>query len=276
LLKLSLFASSPRHFTARLVAGILLLNLVVMGLAAFAIYEDKLEHEGRARVVTQNLSLLLEHDVSAVFDRIELSLNIVADEHDELVAAGPINAVVFNAFLKHLQSHLSEIISLRVTDANGLVRYGEGVQAGTRVDLSDREFFVQQSGNPKAGLVIGKPVQARISKEWVIPVSRRLNRPSGAFAGIAYANIPVAYFVQKFSSLNLGKHGLVILRSVDHISMARYPEVQEGGGVVGQYALTDQLRNLLRDNPDSVTYVAPSPSDHIERTFSYRKLAAYP
>lgn len=268
--------SISRNFTARMVAGILLLNLVVIGLAAFVIYEDRLEHEARARVTVQNLSLLLERELSSVFDRIDLTLHIVVDEIEEQLKAGKLNESRLNTSLKHHQTHLTEVISLRVTDAKGRVRYGEGVSSGTVVDLSDREHFILQRGNPKAGLVIAKPVQEQISKEWAIPVSRRLNRPDGTFAGIVDVNIPVAYVVSKFSSLNLGKHGLATLRSRDHISIARYPEAQDGGGAVGQFALSDQLRSLLKDNPDGVTYVAPSPTDRIERTFSYHKLAAYP
>jgi diguanylate cyclase (GGDEF)-like protein/PAS domain S-box-containing protein len=276
LLNISSFFLSSRNFTIRLVTGIVLLNLVVIGLAAFAIYADRFEHEERARVTAQNLSLLLEREVGSVLDRLDLGLQVAADEYEELAALGPIDEAGFNAFLKHLQSHLREIISLRVTDANGLVRYGEGLQAGTAVDLSDSEFFIHQRDNPKAGLVIAKPVQARISKEWVIALSRRLNRPGGAFAGIVYVNISVSYFVKKFSVLEMGSHGLVALRSMDHLSMARYPQAEQGGGAVGQSALSDQLRGLLTDNPSSVTYIAPSPTDHIERIYSYNKLKDYP
>lgn len=254
----------------------LLLNLVVMGLAALAIHEDRIEHEARARISAQNMSLLLERDVSAVFDRIDLALRTVVDEIEQQIAAEPVDEVRLTAFLKQQQSYLLEVISLRATDANGLVRYGEGVLPGMTVDISDRDHFILQRGNPKAGLVIAKPVEARIGQVWSIPVSRRLNRPDGAFAGIVYVNVPVAYFVKKFASLDLGPHGVIALRSADHISMARYPEVKEGGGVVGQLAISDQLRSLLKKNPGSVTYLAPSPSDGIERIFSYRKTVAYP
>lgn len=266
----------PLNFTRRMVIWMLLLNLLVIGLAAFTIHEDRLEHERRARITAQNLSTLLANDLNAVFARSDLVLRTVVDEIEELLAAGPVQRVRLDAFLKQQQSHLPEIISLRATDDNGLVRYGEGVQTGTPVDLSDRDFFILQRGNPKAGLVIARPVKARISKEWVIPISRRINRPNGNFAGIVYLNIPVTYFVNKFAALNLGSQGLITLRSTEHISMARYPEVLEGGGAIGQFAISDQLRNLLKNNPVSVTYVAPSPADHIERFFSYQKLDGYP
>jgi diguanylate cyclase (GGDEF)-like protein/PAS domain S-box-containing protein len=275
LLKLSSLLVSPRNFTARLVAGVLLLNLTLVGLAGFAIRDDRQVHEGRARTTTQNISLLLERDVSAVFDRTNLILLSAVDEIEKQIESGPINEARLNTFLRLQQSRLPEIIGLRITDAKGLVHYGEGVVPDT-VDLSDREFFMAQRDRPKAGLVITKPVKARINQEWVIPVSRRLNQPDGKFAGIIYANIPVAYFVKKFSTLKLGPHGLVSLRSADHVSVARYPETQEGGGLVGQAAISDQLRGLLKDDPSSVTYIAPSPSDRIERTFSYTKLTTHP
>jgi len=276
LLDFSSFFRFPRNFTARMVAGIVLFNLAVVGLAAFAIHEDRLEHEARARVSAQNLSLLLEREISAVFDRIDLALFIVVDGIEAQSTAKGLDKARLNAVLTDHQAHLPETFSLRATDANGVVRHGDGVSAGTVIDLSESEYFVLQRSNPKAGLVIAKPVQAGISKKWVIPVSRRLNRPDGAFAGIVYGNIPVDYFVKKFASLTLGPHGMVALRSVEHISMARYPVVQEGVGLIGQFTLSDQLRSLLKDNPGSVTYVARSPSDHIERTFAYHQLANFP
>lgn len=267
---------SSLSFARRLVAGVLLINTLVIGLASLGIYQDRLEHDRRSRTTVENLSMLLESDLTAVFDRTELLLRTVVAEIEDQLARGGIQPTRLSAYLKLQQSHLPEIVSLRVTDDNGLVRYGEGVQPGTPVDLSDREFFILPRGNPKAGLVIAKPVKARISNEWVIPVSYRINRQNGDFAGVVYANIPVTYFVRKFSVLQLGSHGLVALRSTEHYSIARFPEVQEGGGAVGQFAISDQLRSLLKDDPSSVTYVAPSPQDRIERTFSYRRMAGYP
>jgi diguanylate cyclase (GGDEF)-like protein/PAS domain S-box-containing protein len=268
--------TQPMGFAKRLFAGMLLLNLLVIGLAAFTIREDRQEHENRARTTAQNLSLLLASDLSDDFDHSNLVLRNVVDEVEERLAAGTVQGAQLDAFLRQQQSYLPEIINLRVTDANGLVRYGDGVSAGTAFDISDRDHFIRQRGNPKAGLVVARPVKARTSKEWVIPLSRRINRPNGKFAGIVYINISVAYFVNKFAKLDLGSHGLVAMRSAEHISMARFPELREGGGAIGQFAISDQLRSLLKDNPDSVTYIAPSPADRVERIYTYQKLRDYP
>lgn len=276
MLKSLSLASLSSHFNGRLLGGLLLLNLLGLGLAARAIYDDRMEREGQARVSVQNISLLLERETNAVFDRVDLGLHTVVDEVESQIANGRVNDERLNAFLKHHQGHLPETVSLRVTDANGRVRHGEGVLPTQEINLRDREFFILQRENLKAGPVIGKPLRDRINQAWSIPVSRRVNRPGGEFAGIVYINIPVAYFVKKFASLELGPHGLVALRSAELISMARYPEVQEGGGVVGQVAHSEQLRDLFKTQRSSATYVARSPSDEIERTFSYNKLANYP
>ncbi len=257
-------------------SGIALLNLVVVGLAGIAIYEDKLEHVGRSRTTSQNFSLLIERELSAVFDRIDLSLHLVVDEFERRNAAASFDEDEVKASLLHHQSHVAEITSMQITDANGLVRYGDPSASQHLADLNERDFLVLQRGNPNAGFVIGKPVSAGVRQEWVIPVSRRLNLPSGEFAGIVFASIPVAHFVDLFSTLSLGSHGLVALRSADHISMARFPPLQSDGGRVGQFALSKELRGLLAHNPSSVTYVAPAPLDQIERMFAYTKLAHYP
>lgn len=267
--------SGQDRYLVRLVAGTLLLILVVMALAVLVTYEDRLEHDRRAHTTVHNLSLLLEREIGAEISRIDLVLRMVAEEAEDELASKRALDPGFNAFLARQEKHLPEISSLRVTDAHGQVRFGKGVVPGA-VDLSDREFFIRHRGHDQAGLVISTPVLARISKEWSIPLARRINRPNGDFAGVVYANIPVSHFTRKFAELRLGASGVVALRSAGHISMARYPEQLEGGGVPGQFALSDQLRRLPHDNPDSVTYVAPSPSDHIERVFGYSRLKNYP
>lgn len=267
---------SSRNFTVFLVAGVLLLNALVAGVALLGAASSKREFQARARITTQNLSLLLERDLSSVFDRIDLTLNTVVDEAERQIKAGGISRTTFNDFLSHQQHRLPEIISLRVTDEGGAVRYGEGVPLASAVDVSDRGFFVRARSSVDPGVIVGKPVQARISAQWVVPVARRISRPDGRFAGIAYANLPASYFADKLASLSLEQRGLVALRYTDHFSLARHPESFEGGEAVGQLPISDQLRELLKSDPASVSYDAPSPTDGVERTYTYTRFQKYP
>lgn len=263
------------HYMARIASGALLLTMVVIGFAIWVAYDDRLELDQRAHTNVRNVSLLLERDISAEFERIDMTLRTVAEEAQRELANGRFDGQRINDLLALQQSHLPEIISLRVTDETGLVRYGKGVVPGA-VDLSDRDFFIRQRDGVKPETIITAPVLARISNTWTIPVSRRINWPDGRFAGVVYANIPVEHFTRKFSQLELGRHGLVTLRSASHLSMARFPQAVEGGGAPGQFALSDQLRQLLVQGKADFTYVAPSPTDHIERIYGYTSLKDYP
>ncbi len=130
--------TAPAGFARRLTAGMALLNLLVIGLATISIYEDRLEHERHARTTVQNLSQLLAKDIAAVFDRCDLVLHTVSKEIEKQLASGTVQRVQLDTFLKQQQSHLTEIVSLRVADENGLIRYGLDVPGGTPVDISDR------------------------------------------------------------------------------------------------------------------------------------------
>lgn len=270
-----LLFTPPLSFAKRLIFGMLLLNLVVIGLAAFVIHEDQHEHERRAQTNVQNLSQLLANDLDDVFSRSDLVLLTVVDEIEKQFAKGALQPAQFAVFLKQQRSHLPEIITLRVTDENGLIRFGEGIPAGSPVDISDREHFILQRGNRKAGLVIATPVMTRISGKWAIPISRRINHPDGKFAGIVAITIPVAHFVNQFAKLDLGTHGLIAMRSTWNVLLARYPELKDSTAI-GQLAISSQLRELLKSNPASVSYIATSPTDQIERIYAYQKLSNYP
>lgn len=268
----SLFTLSPSNLTARLVIGSLLLNLLVFALAALSLYEDKRQHEERTAIATKNLAELLERDISATFDRIDLILRGAVDKLEARLASGNMDEARLNAYLARQQARLPEIDGLQTTDVLGQIRYGKGQAVG----LADQVPLMRQHSDPKAGLVIGKPIRTNTENSWVIPVSRRINQPDGTFAGVVQAHLPVAHFVSRFSALDLGLHGIVTFRDADFASLARYPEAQEGGGAIGQFAMSDELRSMLAQDVHRGTYFAPSPADHIKRIFSYRKTDAYP
>jgi PAS domain S-box-containing protein len=268
--------------------GMLLLNLVVMAVAAMSIYKSWEQYNQRARVAAENMSILLGREIGSVLNRISIALQntVQAYELEKPIATNRLKAEHFNDFLRQQQTFLPSGLRLRVTDQDGIVRYGAGIVPGMMLDVSKRENFMLEKEKEKekekeADLVISAPVRALNRDEWVIPVSRRLNRPDGSFAGIAYVNIPTSFFVESFAALNVGANGLIALRNENQIMLARYPVVQTGGGAVGQFAISDQLRTLLQDNqshpdqPLSFTYSTRSPSDGLERIFSYRQLLPY-
>lgn len=260
----------------RLAVGVMLTNLFVAMLAGLWLHHSKQQDQEDAAIATRNLARLLEQYIASAYGKIDLGLLAVVDQVEQQAAAGGIDAARLNSFLMRQKNRLPDALSLRVTDAQGVVRYGPGVTPEVQVNVADRAYFTLQRDHPGAGLVIAKPVFARISQAWVIPVSRRINRADGSFAGVAYANIGLEQLGKTFSAIDIGKHGVISLRDDEFGLVARQPEPESIGIGIGQKTVSTKFRELTQSGQAAGTYIAYAGTDHIERVFSYRKLASLP
>lgn len=254
--------------------GAVAINVLIVSLVGLAIRSAGDAHNEHAVILGQNIALLVEREVSNLFDRMDRTLRECVQDIAQDGAAGTER---INDILRRQETRLPEILSIGATDAAG--RSDSGAEASSpdaMPDLRESEQFIRQRDLPRAGLVIAKPFQLPGSGEWVLPLSRRLNDQRGQFAGIVYVNLPVAYLVQKLSTLELRPHGMIGLRNMDGLSLARVPEIRAGDGAPDQVAVLDRLRALLADQPAGGIFRGKSPVDGIERLFVYRKAATHP
>jgi diguanylate cyclase (GGDEF)-like protein/PAS domain S-box-containing protein len=256
--------------------GVLLINLFVFIMAGLWLDHSKFQDHEDARVSTQNLAQVLEQYIVGVVGKTDLALLTVVDEVGRQFAGGGINGPALSTFLEQQQARLPELESLRVTDAQGVVKYGLGVVPGARVNIADRDYFILAHDGPKDPLVVSKPLFARISKKWAIVLARRINRPDGSFAGVVYVNLALEQLNKMFSTIKVGKHGVISLRDEEFGLVARYPEPQSVGANIGQKVVSNQLRELVKAGQTTGTYIAYGGMDNIERVFSYRKLPSPP
>ena len=269
-------AAYSTPFVRRLVEGIALVNLLIFGVLAFSLYQSLVEAEDRAELMGQNLSLLLAQDISGYIGKIDLTLLASADEIERQLAHGSIDTQAINSFLERQQGRIPNIFSLRMSDANGIVLYGRGVNPAAHVTNSDREYFVRQRDNPKAGLVIGKPIVTRIDGKWAIPFSRAIHLPDGSFGGVVYINVAMEHFVEIFSAVDAGSRGSVSLRDAELRIFARYPMPADAGKVIGEPLLVPELEEIIRAGRAAGTYVTNRTVDGVERRFAVHKLSGYP
>lgn len=210
----------------RLLAGILALNLIVAILIALTLYESRKQHEEQAMVAARNLSRLLEHDFAASFDKIDLTLLSVVDEVSQMRRSGSLDASALNAFIARQAARLPELSDLRTVDWQGNVRYGTGRRPDTLINIADREHFIRLRDHSDAGLVVSKPAVSRSSGKWRIVLTRRLNQPDGSFAGIVTAVMELDKITAKFSALDVGRRGVIVLLNSELALIARYPTIE--------------------------------------------------
>lgn len=260
----------------RLAVGTLLVNLFVAALAVLWLNHSKQQDQESAAVATRNLAQLLEQHLVEEVEKIDLALLSAVEEIERQTANGGIDRQATNAFLARQQERLPGVFGLRVTDAKGTVIYGHGVNPDVRQDNSDREYFTRQRDNPKAGLVIAKPILTRIDKKWAALFSRSIHLPDGSFGGVVYANMSLEHLSKVFSTIDIGKNGVIALRDKEFGLVVRHPEPQSISASIGNKAASGEFLELTRSGHTSGTYIASAAIDNIERVFSYRKPSSLP
>ncbi len=255
-----------------MVTGVALINLFVFGVVAFSLYQSFGEIEESAELTAENLSQMLAQDVGSDIDKIDVMLGSAIDEIERQIAAGGIDRQALNAFLGRLQGRVPEVISLRTTDANGIVSHGLGANPDARLNNSDREYFTRQRDNPKAGLAITKPVLARIDKTWVVPISRSIHLPDGSFGGVVYVNVALGHLTKTFSAIDVGRFGSVSLRDAEQRVFAAYPEPPNFEKRIGEKLAIPELQELIQAGRNAGTYVTDHTVDGVERKFAVRKV----
>lgn len=269
-------AASSVSFVRGLVAGVVLINVFVFGVVAFLLYQSFAEFEERTESTAQTMAQLLAMDLAGDIDKIDLALRSTADELERQLARGGIDTPATNAFLARQQARLPEIFSLRATDSAGIVRYGLGVDSGARQNNADREYFVRQRDDPKAGLVIAKPVFTRLDQAWAVPMSRAIHLPNGSFGGVVYVNVGLAQLAKTFSAVDVGQHGSVSLRDQAQRVFAIYPPPREMSKLIGEKFVIPELQEIIQAARVFGAYRTSHTIDGVDRKFAAHQLQDYP
>lgn len=254
----------------------LLPNVLVVVLAAWALHESRLKYEERATVEVQNLAQLLDHDISASMRSIDLALQATVMEVERQSAAGPLNAQALNLYLEQQLFLHPDLDGLRVADAQGLMTHGTGVSPASKVSIADCDYFARLRSQTDAGMVIGRPVQGRISGKLATTVSRAIRHRDGSFAGVVVGAVPLSRFTRAFAALALGKGGSFTLFDDDMRIVIRHPDGPDAKTRVGMTFGSPALKNLVHRGVIEGTYQAVSTIDGVNRVFAYRKVRGVP
>ncbi len=235
----------------RLALSVLSIIFLVVSLAGLSLYHCKRQHEKQVIISTENLSQVLGGNIQHILDRTDSVLLAVADEIQRQTVSGGVNEQALNTFIARQKERLQFADSLRMADEKGMVRYGTAVVPALKINIADRDHFTRPRNNPNPLFFVSKPVVTRIDKKWALPVSRRLNKPDGSFAGVVYANIELKTFIDRFSSLSIGQSGAVTMCDQEFKIIVRYPEPGGLGSTIGSKSATPQMLEMIQTGGES-------------------------
>ncbi|HCY15571.1 MAG TPA: GGDEF domain-containing protein [Curvibacter sp.] len=261
-----------RSFVARLVLAVLALNLGVILFAAWALQQSRLQFEERAAVTTDNLARLMGHDITASMRLIDQVLLTIVTEAEHQLAGNAAVSDTLNTRIEQQLKRLPELGGLRLANAQGELTHGTGVSRTDRVSIADRDYYSLLRRQPDAGLVIGQPVQGRISGKWVITLSRAIRGPDGTFAGVVVGAVPLTHFIAQSVPLQIGAGGAFALFDDSFRLVVRHPSPGDMAQSVGMPFGSPELRRLLASGQTSGAYKSRSSVDNVERISSFRKI----
>ena len=261
-------------FLKWLLAITVMADLFFIGLVGHSLRQSWLRNEERAEITTQNLSLVFAGGIAGVIDNIDLAVLTVADEVEKQFAAGGISSQTLNTFIAHAKAHLPIIDGLHVFNAQGENLYGTGANLGAQVSMSDRSLCIWLRSDPKAGLVISKPVQGD-GKKWSIIFARRVNQSDGSFAGMVCGTITLEQLIKTFSTVNVGENGALALRDEELVLIARNPVPKDFENLIGKKNASPELQRAVQAHKEAGTFRSQA-FDKIKRVYSYSKVSNYP
>ncbi len=267
---------TPRPVIVALTGGLLLLNLFVVSLIGLGVYESRRQHEERGRVTTQNLAKALEQDIADQIGKIDLALFALAQEYTRQHKQGSPGDTVMQDAISAIRTRLPDIGALSVSNAAGDLTASIGTESAIVPNIADREYFSRLQTQSDDALLVAKPVVSRVTGQWILIFARRLNNADGTFAGAVYGGIHLDHLQQQFSSLDIGKQGMVALRDAKLNLIARFPMRKPLVPGVDRASVSRQTLSSFEANRQSGTYIGTSAMDHVERMVSYRQITNYP
>lgn len=244
--------------------------LLLVGLTGWFIHILRAEQLERAESATSNVARLVGAQVESAMKTAQVIL-VDVKERVEQGEAG-------SGSSQRLRNHLVEVAQ-SMPELHGVFVYAaDGTWLATSSSLtvtgnnSDRAYFKHHRSNASSGIYIGGPVKSRSTGAWIIPVSMRLNRPDGGFAGVALVTFRVNFFEALYDRLDIGKSGTVLLALADGTVVYRKPFRED---VIGSNLSDGSIWAELRTKPvGSAMLVAKV--DGIERLYAFRKLQTFP
>ncbi|TDP44036.1 diguanylate cyclase [Zavarzinia compransoris] len=142
-----------------------------------------------------------------------------------------------------------------------------------RFNYSDRAYFDYHRGHAEISLHIGEAVLSKTSGNWIITVTRRLNKPDGSFNGVVLASISLDFFKRFYDGFDVGERGVITLVRGDGRILMRKPfeEATLGKSMLNGPVFRDLLPRGPTGNAETVSSI-----DGIRRFLSFRRVEDFP
>lgn len=266
--------AADRVIRRRLAAGLIFVNLFVAALAVSSLRHSWRQFHERAEISTGNLARLLDNEFSSDFEKIDGAL--LALSHEALRNVGRDGGInkEFGGYMRRQQARLPEVSGLRLVDETGKLILAADEAGIATVPVADS--CVRNLEMVPGELLVGGVVPSDDSRRRIVSLSRRVESSDGRLVAIVCADLSIKHLVSSFQALELGAGSAASLRDSQWRIVARHPEVVATTAVANQPVMSRPVQELMASGETAGVYRANSALDGAERTYSFRRVGAYP
>ncbi|TWI57432.1 diguanylate cyclase (GGDEF)-like protein [Pseudomonas duriflava] len=252
------------------------LGLVFLSLAGLELWQGWTAHGvavQRSEEATANLTKSLAQHAEDALSEVDIAL--IGLQHQlELQDERAFQRESIRALLKKYKAALEQVEGLFVFDQEGRWLATSMEYSPWKGSNADRDYFDFHRRNTNPDLHIGSALHSRTTGNWVIPVSRRLYRDDGRFAGVILATLKMDYFLDFYKDFEIDESGVIVLAIPDGTILARRPFKDEylvGRNLEKSYVFTTSLQQS-----SSGIVSIKAVIDGVERLYGYQRLEKYP
>ncbi len=256
----------------RLLVALMATALLAICLIFVSVMGDARKDVGGAVTISAgNLAGAVAHDVDRNIELLDLSLQAVTTSWSNPTVQALTPALRDMLLFDHSAS-ASGVGPIAVVDAGGLVRAISTPVMPLNTSLADRDYFRVHVSNSDVGLYVSKPLISRITGNWQIALSRRINNVDGSFAGVVITSLELSYLNRLYQGLNLGSDGTMVLFRTDGNVITREPFL--ASDVRRELGYTESFSRMRSSRIGS--FEGPSPIDGKDRIITYHRIGNLP
>ena len=231
-LSTSIADPDPLRYARLRRATVVLGSLLIAGfvaLGAFGVWRSYVHALAVTKRELGNVATALAGQTAWNWQNISLLLSSTASWY--LLDGKSIPPAQLDSALRQRTPSVRGVHEVAIVDENGIQRHAWRWPS-SGLDVSDRDYFIAQKQGTGQGLYLSAPLTSRTEHLESIVVSRRLEQPDGAFAGLVLAVVNLQDLRQFYAGIDLGPGSAVQLLEADGTLLVRNPTVAE---IVGKH-----------------------------------------
>ena len=207
-----------------LVAGSLLVFALVLG-CGIGLWQLRKETLVEQQDNLQRLTMALAEQTERSFQSIDLVIEQTRRDIDSL---GSVEAITdgskLHQILKAKIFGLPQGQAILVFDADGKMIAHSREFPTPKVNVADRDYFLNQRDMAEDRLFVSQPQRNRVNGRWMVSLSRHFQvHGADTFGGVVMAAIEVDYFSKLYRALNLPDGVSIVLQRLDGVTLVQHP-----------------------------------------------------